>query len=152
MSIPMLVTLLLIQPQSSQAARAADAFALDLPQEDATASPAQPPATASSDASMPEPAVSTGSPGTRLSLDTPIADLIADPRSKAILDRDMPGMSDDPNLPKFRALSLRKLAPLSGGQMTAALLAKVATDLAAIDGVAPAAVKVQSRRSLPSGR
>ena len=61
-------------------------------------------------------------------------------------------MSDDPNLPKFQTLSLRKLAPLSGGQMTPALLAKIGTDLAAIDGAPTPVKKVESRRSLPSGR
>lgn len=126
--------------QSSQAAQAADKFALDLPADTAPA-PAEPPA-----ASVP------AAPAGGISLDTPIADLIADPRAKAILDRDVPGMSDDPNLPKFQTLSLRKLAPLSGGQMTPALLAKIGTDLAAIDGTPTPVKKVESRRSLPSGR
>jgi hypothetical protein len=126
--------------QSSQAAQAADRFALDLPTDTASA-PAEPPAER-------VPAAPTGG----FSLDTPIAALIADPRAKAILDRDVPGMSDDPNLPKFQTLSLRKLAPLSGGQMTPALLAKIGTDLAAIDGTPTPVKKVESRRSLPSGR
>lgn len=122
--------------QSSQAAQAADKFALDLPADDAVTAPV---------AAEPKPAGG-------FSLDTPIADLIAEPRAKAILDRDVPGMSDDPNLPKFQALSLRKLAPLSGGQMTPALLAKVGADLAAIDGASARVKKVESRRALPSGR
>jgi hypothetical protein len=126
--------------QSSQAAQAADRFALDLPTDTAPA-PAEPPA-----ASVP------AAPAGGFSLDTPIAALIADPRAKAILDRDVPGMSDDPNLPKFQTLSLRKLAPLSGGQMTPALLAKIGTDLAAIEGAPTPVKKVESRRSLPSGR
>jgi hypothetical protein len=131
----------LMLAQSSPAAQAADKFALDLPAEGAPAEPV-----ASAAAVVPKAALAGG-----YSLDTPIAELIADPRAKAILDRDVPGMSDDPNLPKFQALSLRKLAPLSGGQMTAALLAKVGADLAAIDGTAPAK-KVESRRALPAGR
>ncbi|NYD89556.1 hypothetical protein [Sphingomonas melonis] len=126
--------------QSSQAAQAADKFALDLPTDTASASAERP--------AERVPAAPAGG----FSLDTPIADLIADPRAKAILDRDVPGMSDDPNLPKFQTLSLRKLAPLSGGQMTPALLAKIGTDLAAIDGAPTPVKKVESRRSLPSGR
>ena len=145
MSILLLAALTLGQAQSSQAAQAADRFALDLPAGDAAA-PAPAPA--------PSEAVATPAPLGGYSLDTPIAQLIADPRSKAILDRDVPGMSDDPNLPKFQTLSLRKLAPLSGGQMTPALLKKLGTDLAAIAGAPPEPVlpKVQTRRALPSGR
>jgi hypothetical protein len=131
----------LMLAQSSSAAQAADKSALDLPAEGAPVEPA-----ASAAAVVPKAAAAGG-----YSLDTRIAELIADPRAKAILDRDVPGMSDDPNLPKFQALSLRKLAPLSGGQMTAALLAKVGADLAAIDGTAPVK-KVESRRALPAGR
>ena len=65
-------------------------------------------------------------------LDTPIKDLIADPAAKAVLDKDLPGMSSDENLPKFEDKSLRQLQPLSGGQLTDALLKQVAADLLAI--------------------
>jgi len=138
----------LMLAQSSQAAQAADKFALDLPVDETVTAPAEPAApVAPVAAATPAAPVAGG-----YSLDTPIADLIAEPRAKAILDRDVPGMSDDPNLPKFQSLSLRKLAPLSGGQMTPALLAKVAADLAAIEGASTPVKKVQSRRALPSGR
>jgi len=143
----MLLFAALMLAQSSQAAQAADKFALDLPADETVTAPAEPVAPVAA-ATPPAPAPAAGG----YSLDTPIADLIAEPRAKAILDRDVPGMSDDPNLPKFQALSLRKLAPLSGGQMTPALLAKIAADLAAIDGAPVPVKKVQSRRSLPSGR
>ena len=140
----------LMLAQSSQAAQAADKFALDLPADETVTAPAEPaaPVAPVAAATPPAPAVAAGG----YSIDTPIADLIAEPRAKAILDRDVPGMSDDPNLPKFQSLSLRKLAPLSGGQMTPALLAKVAADLAAIEGASTPVKKVQSRRALPSGR
>ena len=141
----MLLFAALMLAQSSQAAQAADKFALDLPVDETVTAPAEPAAPVA-------PVAATTPPVGGYSLDTPIADLIAEPRAKAILDRDVPGMSDDPNLPKFQALSLRKLAPLSGGQMTPALLAKIAADLAAIDGAPVPVKKVQSRRSLPSGR
>ena len=67
-------------------------------------------------------------------LDTPIKDLIADPAAKAVLDKDLPGMSSDENLPKFEDKSLRAMKPLSGGQLTDDLLKQVAADLAAISG------------------
>ena len=146
----MLLFAALMLAQSSQAAQAADKFALDLPADETVTAPAEPAAPVAPVAAATPPAPAPAAGG--FSLDTPIADLIAEPRAKAILDRDVPGMSDDPNLPKFQALSLRKLAPLSGGQMTPALLAKIAADLAAIDGAPVPVKKVQSRRSLPSGR
>jgi hypothetical protein len=67
-------------------------------------------------------------------LDTPIKNLIADPQAKAVLDKDLPGMSSDENLPKFEDKSLRELQPLSGGQLTDALMKQVAADLVAIGG------------------
>lgn len=71
-------------------------------------------------------------------LDTPIAQLLANFRAKAVLDRDLPGLSDDENLAKFRNLSLRQFQPLTGGQLTDAMLDKVAKDLAVADGAAKA--------------
>ena len=67
-------------------------------------------------------------------LDTPIKNLIADPQARAVLDKDLPGMSSDENLPKFEDKSLRELQPLSGGQLTDALMKQVAADLVAIGG------------------
>ena len=154
MSILLSVLLIGGQAQSpSAAAAAADRFALDLPVDDSVAVPAEPVPSPSTSPVPAEPVVVPPAAAGGFSLDTPIAALIADPRAKAILDRDVPGLSEDENLPKFKTLSLRKLAPLSGGQMSAALLEKVATDLAAIDGSAPPPPKkVQVRRALPSGR
>lgn len=67
-------------------------------------------------------------------LQTPIKDLIADPAAKAVLDKDLPGMSVDPNLVSFQDMSLRALKPHSGGQLTDQLMKKVAVDLAALPG------------------
>jgi len=107
--------------RAQSAAESAERFSLDLPPaEDA----AQAPAEASTE---PAPAKS------RFSADTPIEQLIANRRSKAVLDREMPGLSADKNLPKFSKLSLRQLAPLSGGRVTPELIARVDTDLSAID-------------------
>lgn len=99
----------------------AERFNLDLPADaDATVTspdaPAEPPA----------------APG-GFTLDTPIAALLADYRSKAVLDKDMPGLSTDKNLDKFKGKSLRELAPLSGGRLTPELLEKVGKHLARLD-------------------
>lgn len=111
---------------------AAQTFNLDLgtlPVDDTVTAtvPAEAPA---GPAKAPEPAAPAGSG--LFTLDTPIELLIADPRAKAVLDKDLPGLSDDENLAKFRALSLRAFQPMTGGQLTDALLDKTAADLAAI--------------------
>jgi len=73
-------------------------------------------------------------------LDTPIKDLIADPQAKAVLDKDLPGLSTDENLAKFEDKSLRQLQPMTGGQLTDDLIKKTGVDLAAIgSGGTPAA-------------
>ncbi|MBR0553671.1 hypothetical protein [Stakelama marina] len=66
------------------------------------------------------------------SIDTPIMLLVADKRARAVLDKDMPGLSTDENYDKFKTLSLRQLQPKTGGQLTDELLLKVQTDLKAI--------------------
>ena len=165
-----LLSLLLIGAQT-QAADRAGKFSLDIPADETVTAPAEPkaateetpkpevqpveakPDTATESPSAPAdaPTSTAAAPASRahFSLDTPIVDLLADPRAKAVLDKDMPGLSDDENLSKFQALSLRRLAPLSGGQMTAELMGKLAYDLAALGGGAPPPV---SRKGLPSGR
>lgn len=129
----MLLPLPAAAQEPTRAKEAADRFSLDLPQpaEDAEATPGEP-------AAAPEPAadapmeVDAGGVSARLTLDTPIETLLANRRAKAVLDRDMPGLSSDKNLDRFNKLSLRSLAPMSGGRLTPALLDKVAADLAAI--------------------
>ena len=86
---------------------------------------AAPPATAEA----PPPAIRSV-----FTLDTPIQDLVADPGAKAVLDKDLPGMSDDENFDKFKMLSLRSLQPQTGGQLTDAMLMKVASDFDILGG------------------
>lgn len=88
-------------------------------------------------------------------LATPIRVLIADPRARAVLDRDLPGLSEDANLAKFEMLSLRAFQPQTGGQLSLALLAKTGKDLAAIgaaSGVAAAPLVVEPPKALVGGR
>lgn len=77
-------------------------------------------------------AAASPAPAAKFSLDTPIADLIANWRSKAVLDKDLPGLSFDKNLDKFSHMSLRQLQPQSDGRLTDALMEQVGADLAAI--------------------
>jgi hypothetical protein len=63
------------------------------------------------------------------SADTPIADLIADPAAKAVLDRNVPGLTAHPAYEQIKTMSLRQVQPMSGGQITEAALAKVDAEL-----------------------
>ena len=116
------------QPAQSKAAKAADAFSLDLPA--AEQSP-----------------VAGDAPSAVLSLDTPIRDLLGDPRGRAVLDADMEGLSTDPNLSKFERMSLRQFQAQTGGQLTDALLERLATDLADPGPVVAAAAKGRSKNA-----
>ena len=80
----------------------------------------------------PEARPTNGQSSAPFNLDTPINAIIADPAARAVLDRDLPGISTDENLPKFGSLSLRAFQPLTGGQLTDALLAKAEADLAKV--------------------
>ncbi|WP_254603013.1 hypothetical protein [Sphingomonas bacterium] len=120
------------QADQRSAADAAKAFSLDLPAANAPAAVSDP------DAPPSVPAVFT--------LDTPIGQIIADPKAKLVLDTDLPGLSTDTNLAKFQSMSLRQFQPMTGGQMTDALLAKTGADLAAI---APSPVLARSPVPVP---
>ena len=138
-------------PEQRTAADSAKAFSLDLPAPAVPTDPMQP---------LP-PRAPDGRPQTLVSftLDTPIEQLLADPRARAVLDADLPGMSADSNLAKFQLMSLRQLQPMTGGQMTNALLEKTGADLAAIapsaqtsPPMAPATVGAATRKKMDSGR
>ena len=69
----------------------------------------------------------------RLSVNAPIATLCADPRAKAVLDSDLPGLTTRPEYVFFKGMSLRRLQSMSRGRMSDADLAKVDAELAKLD-------------------
>ena len=60
---------------------------------------------------------------------TPIADLAAKPETKAILDKDVPGLTAHPAFDQFKGMTLKDLQPMSQGQLTDAQIAAVQADL-----------------------
>lgn len=60
------------------------------------------------------------------------APLAADPAGKAVLDKDIPGMTADPRSERFESMTLGALQPMSEGQITDAQLAAAKRDLPAI--------------------
>jgi hypothetical protein len=69
----------------------------------------------------------------KLTLDTPIETIEADPKGKEVLIADL-GMdvAQHPMYESFKSMSLNQVAPMSNGKITDDVLKKVATDLAAI--------------------
>jgi putative polyketide hydroxylase len=70
--------------------------------------------------------------GARLTLDTPIWRIVAEPAGKAVLDANIPKLTPHETYPRFKSMSLRQLQPLSKGLLTATCLAQTAADLAVI--------------------
>lgn len=95
---------------------------------------AQPaPATPAHHGSHAAPAAPTAATAQRFSVNTTrIADLLANPASKAVIDRHMPGFSSDARVGAAGAFTLKFIQPHSGGMITDALLAAIERDLAAI--------------------
>jgi hypothetical protein len=84
-------------------------------------------------APAPAPAPATAATAAaKFDLDTPIEALVADPKAKAVLDADLPGVTNHPSYDMFKGMSLRAVQPMSNGKLTDEQLKKVETDLAAI--------------------
>lgn len=67
----------------------------------------------------------------KLGLDTPVEELVANPKTKAVLDAELPTLAAHPSYELFKAMSLRQLAPMSQGALTEEMLQKLAPKLAA---------------------
>jgi hypothetical protein len=65
-------------------------------------------------------------------LDTPIEVIAANPDGKAILDKDLPGLTTHPMYEAFKVKSLKELQPMSGGVIADENLAQVQNDFAAL--------------------
>jgi opacity protein-like surface antigen len=79
---------------------------------------------------LPAPVPAQAAP--KFSADTPIGELMADPRSKAVLDVRMPGIDQHPMYETIKGMSLRQIQPFSEGRITEEMLAQLDKDLTAI--------------------
>jgi hypothetical protein len=66
------------------------------------------------------------------SLDTPIERLAANPQAAAIVDKYMPSLLENPRYPLFKSLSLKTVAAMSGGRISAESLNQVDAQLKAM--------------------
>jgi hypothetical protein len=60
---------------------------------------------------------------------TPIADLAANAEAKAVVDKNIPGLTTHEAYDQFKAMTLRQLQPMSQGALTEEMLVAVQADL-----------------------
>ena len=64
----------------------------------------------------------------KLTLDTPVEQIVAEPEGKAILESNLPVVTRHEAYEAFKSMSLRKLQPVSRGQLTDEALERTAAD------------------------
>ncbi len=65
-----------------------------------------------------------------VTVESPIAVLLADGNVKAILDKHLPGMTNDPRLKMAMGMTLKQIMPLSQGKITLSKIEAISEDLA----------------------
>ncbi|MET0271762.1 MAG: hypothetical protein ABW360_02095 [Phenylobacterium sp.] len=60
---------------------------------------------------------------------TPIETLAANPAAKAVLDKDIPGLTSHEAYDQFKSMTLKQVQPMSQGALTDEMLAAVQADL-----------------------
>jgi hypothetical protein len=68
----------------------------------------------------------------KLTADTPIETIAANPKGKAVLDAVFPGMTDHPMYEQFKSMSLKQLQPMASDKITDAGIGKLEAELAAL--------------------
>ena len=91
------------------------------------------PAAQAQTAPAPAPTPAPAEAVAKFNLDTPIEQIVADAKAKAVLDTDLgTDVTANPNYDQFKSMSLRTVQAFAPDKLTDALLKKVETDLAAI--------------------
>ncbi len=70
---------------------------------------------------------------------TTIGDLVDNPDTRAILDKHLPGLSENEQLAMARGMTLRFVAPMSNGEISEEAMDAIDADLAALPADEPAA-------------
>lgn len=65
-------------------------------------------------------------------IESTIEALMADPATKAVLEKHLPGIDKHPAYGQFKGMTLRQVAPFSQGHITPEKIAAIDTDLKAI--------------------
>ncbi len=85
----------------------------------------------------------------RTVLDLPVGLLCGHPETRAVIDRDLPGLSRRPEYVFFKHMSLRQLQSASRGRMSDAELERVAADLGAVAAADAPVRLVSASAALP---
>lgn len=64
--------------------------------------------------------------------DTSIGDLLDNPAAKAVIDKHLPGLSDNPSIEMARGMTLRAIQPMVADKITEPMLDTLDADLAKI--------------------
>lgn len=96
------------------------------------AAPAFAQATPAPAPAAPAPAPAAPASDAKFNLDTPLQDIVADEKGKAVIEKHFPGMIALPEYEMFKAISLTQLQPYTNGKITDEMLAATAKDLAEI--------------------
>ncbi len=76
----------------------------------------------------PAPAAAPGATA-KLTVDSTIEAIAANPKGKAVLEAQFPGMMAHESYPMFKGMSLKQVQPYANGRITDADVAKVAAEL-----------------------
>lgn len=76
----------------------------------------------------PAPAATTA----KFNLNTPIQDIVADAKAKAVLEADLPGLTTHESYEMFKGMSLKQLSSYAADKLTPEVLTKTEKNLAAI--------------------
>jgi hypothetical protein len=88
------------------------------------------PALAQTAAAAPAPAAPAATAAAALSVETtPIETLAANAAAKAVLDKELPGITAHEAYPQFKAMTLTQVAPMSQGVITPEKLAAIQAEL-----------------------
>ena len=79
-----------------------------------------------------QPAAAPAAHKARFTVDTPIADLMANPGAKVVVEKVTPGLEENPHYFLFKMMSLRQIAPMSEGKLTDVKLVQVDQMLAKV--------------------
>ena len=60
---------------------------------------------------------------------TKIGDLLANAQAKAIVDKNLPGFSANPQISMTKGMTLKQIAPMTGGKVTPAILKAIDEEL-----------------------
>ena len=68
--------------------------------------------------------------------ETSIGDLLADPAAKAVIDKHIPGLSDNPQISMAAAMTLRAIQPIAGDKISVEALDAIDAELKALNAAA----------------